>query len=86
MPAHDRLEHCAVVGCLCQANGNRMPVCGAGLYTGMPAGPAPGSSAHGSQRTKPQGREDVPLIISILQVLKGGLGRFATKGVCQSWD
>lgn len=41
MPAHYRLEHCAVVGYLCQPHGKEMPVRGSGLYTGMPAGPAP---------------------------------------------
>lgn len=85
MPAHDSLEHCAVVGYLCQPNGNEIPARRSGaswLYTGMPAGPASDSSA----RIEPRGREDVVLIISILQVSKGRRGRFATKGVCQSRD
>lgn len=89
MPAHDSLEHCAVMGYLCQPNGSKIPARRwgrAGCTQACLQDRSPTARRTGANSIQPPGREDVVLIISGLQVLKGRLGRFATKGVCRSRD
>lgn len=89
MPAHDSLEHCAVMGYLCQPNGSKIPARRwgrAGCTQACLRDRSPTARRARANSIQPPGREDVVLIISGLQVLKGRLGRFVTKGVCRSRD